>query len=466
MKIGRLNIEWNKKGQRITPGKPIFNLFGLSVLWNTTNSKSFIDNGYLANPDIFTVINRVTRTASLAQFRVYKIKNKAKHQKYKAWTGENATAASLQRAMSIKSETYEEVNDHPLNKLIEKPNPWQKAREFTENSIGFKLITGERFWHVVKLDAGANEGLPFGIYNLPPQHMIVDGGDGLLEISGYRFELGQIKELKVEEVIYSRYWNPDFSATGSGGHLRGVSPLQAGSKLMTRGNSILDRSVAMLQNAGAAGLLFEKPTAGVEGMTEVQAGILKNRVNREMMGTDNANAIGVANGDLGYIQFGLKGSEMELKEIENLNLEKICLLYCVPPVLFNTTRSIQNNLQEAKKELIISACFPELDSLRDDWNEVAKLYNEDIYVDYDASVYPELQEDLEKVNKINAASWWKTPNEKRLSEYMDEHKDPLMDEIIIPTGLMLLEDLGLNAVDNTLNNDGQGNRQGDQAALS
>lgn len=436
------------------------NLFGLQVLWQTAEKKDLIDNGYLGNPDIYTVVNKVARTGSYAPFKVYKIKDQKKHRLFKSWTGENATAASILRALQIKDDAYEEMNDHPLNKLIEQPNPWQKGREFSENSIGFKVLTGERFWQVVKLDMGANEGQPFAVYNLPPQFMTVMGDGTLLGIKGYQFELAANKDLKVEEVVFSRYWNPDYSTSGN--QLRGLSPFTAGSKLMTRSNSVLSRSVNMLQNAGAAGLLFDKPVAGFEGMSEVQAGKLTTKLNTEVLGIDNANTIAVANGDLGYINFGLKGTEMELIELERLTLEKICALVNVPPVLFNTDRSIQNNLQEAKKELIISACCPELDSLRDDWNEIAKLYeDENIWVDYDLSIYPELQEDLEKLNRINVAAWWRTPNEKRLSEYMDEHEDPMMDKIIIPSGMMLLEDLGLNEVDETLSDEAKRTKQGD-----
>jgi phage portal protein BeeE len=454
MRIGRLHISFNRKS--IKPGRPL-GLFGFQVLWGNGDTKDIV-NSYVSNPDLYTVVNKVARTAAYAPFKVYKIKDKQKHKLYKSWTGENATKVSISKAMQIKEMAYEEFPEHPMNKLLEQPNPEQKGREFMENSVGFKVLTGERFWHIVKLNMGANEGKPFAIYNLPPQYMTVKGDGSLLGLSGYECLLYNNKNLTKEEIIFSRYWNPDYDNSGS--HLRGLSPFKAGSRLVTRSTSALTRSVNMLQNAGAAGLLFEKPVAGFDGMSEEQAGALKVKLNTEVLGIDNANTIGVANGDLGYINFGLKGTEMELVELEKLTLEKICLLVNVPPVLFNTDRSIQNNLQEAKKELIISACCPELDSLRDDWNEVAKLYQEDIWVDYDLSIYPELQEDLEKVNKINVASWWKTPNEKRLSEYMDEHPDPKMDEIIIPTGLMLLDDLGANVVDNTLNNDGTGNQQG------
>lgn len=463
IKIGRLNLSWGNKKSLVLPGKQILNILGFSVLWSNADTSTIVREGYLNNSDIYTVVNKVARTASFAPFRVYRIKDQWKHKQYKAWTGEGATGQSIARAMMIKSQAYEEDNSHPLNKLIERPNQWQKSREFTENCIGFKLITGERFLHVIKLDAGANEGNPYAIYNLPPQYMVVVGDGTLMGIGEYIFMLGKQSSLKIGEVIFSRYWNPGFDSMG--GHLRGLSPWKAGCRLMTLSNAVMTRSVIMLQNAGSAGIVFEKPTAGVDGMTQEQAALLKDKVNTEVIGIEHANAITVANGDLGYLNLGIKGSEMELQKLAQLAMERICAIISVPPVLFNTDRAIQNNMQEAKKELVVSACCPELDSLRDDWNEVAKLYkkdpnaDDDIYVDYDLSVYPELQEDLKKLMEIYRDAWWTTGNEKRLGMYMDENKDvPEMDDFLVPSNLVPIGDMGANLVDQTLNNGSPGNQ--------
>ena len=444
MKLGRLNITWGKKNQKLIPGRVVMNLFGLQVLWNNAQTIEIVEQGYADNPDIYTVVNRVTRTSAFAPFKVYKIKNQAKHLKYKAWTGENATPESIAMAMRIKSETYEEANEHPMNALLEQPNPQQKCREFTENSVGFKVITGERFWHIT---TGAL-GQPIAIYNLPPQHMTVIGDGTLLGVKEFQLMMGSVVTVPKEQVIFSRYWNPVYNTSGS--HLRGLSPFKAGRKLMTISNTALSRQQNMLENAGAAGMLFEKPMQGMDGWSQEQAGKIKQMINTELIGTDNANAIGVANGDLGYLNFGIKGTEMELVELSNMNLNRICALLGVPSVLFNNDAATYNNLREAKKELLTAACFPELDSMRDDWNEIAKLYGDDIYIDYDASVYPELMEDMDKVVARAAAAWWTTPNEKRLMMYMDEDADELMDKFIVPSGMQLMEDLGMNEVDEEL----------------
>lgn len=451
IKIGRLRIGWGKeeKLMKIVPGK-VIRTFGLSVQWVGREIVDLIQEGYCSNPDIYTVINRIARTASNAPFKVYKVKDRKKHQKYKAWTGRDATSISVQNAFRIKELVYEEVSDHPLNKLLEQPNPYQKSREFIENSIGFKLITGERFWHVVKLDAGVNEGKPFALLNLPPQYMIVEGDGSLLGIKGYRLQLGDHRPLTREEIIFSRYWNPDYDTSGL--HLRGLSPLKAGSKLTTLSNSGLTRAVAMVDAAGAAGILHEKPTEFSEGMTEEQAGKLKYKIHTEALGTENANSIVVANGDLGYINFGMKGSEMELLDMQKLTRERIAVLLNAPPGLFDPDKSGEHNAKEFKKELITSACIPELDSIRDDLNEIAKLYGEDIYIDYDLTVFPELQEDHGELATRLANMPFVTWNEKRLMFCLDEDlENENMNKYIIPSGLMLLDDLGMTEVDKTLN---------------
>jgi phage portal protein BeeE len=452
IKIGKFRAAWGKDAKELSlvPGR-ILRMFGLSVQWVGREISDLIQQGYCANPDIYTVINRIAKTASNAPFKVYRIKDKKKHLYYKAWTGADATPESLRKAMMIKELVYEEDTEHPLNKLIENPNPNQKSREFIENSIGFKLITGERFWHVVNAPTVLNGERPYAIFNLPPQYMIVEGDGTMLGIRGYRLQLGEQRPLTKEEVIFSRYWNPDYDTSGL--HLRGLSPLKAGSKLTTLSNSGLTRSVAMIDAAGAAGVLHEKPTLGVEGWTKEQAGDIKKEIHSEILGTENSNSVGVLSGDLGWINFGMKGSEMELLEMQKLTRERIAVLFNAPPGLFDPEKSGEHNAKEFKKELITSACIPELDSIRDDWNEIVKLYpEEDIYVDYDLTVFPELSEDHGELAARLLNMPYFTWNEKRLMFGADEDtENENMDKYIIPSGMMLLDDLGMNEVDEALN---------------
>lgn len=445
MKIGRLKVfEWEKKA--LTPIKPVaieLKKLGFNIVWSDKDDTV----NYINNSAVFSIINRITRTASNAPFKVYRVKDRKKLAKYKGWTGENATKESVQRAMLIKEQVFTEDNNHPLNELIDRPNGFQRAAEFTANSIGYKLLTGNRFWFLNLLEMGVNAGRPFSIENLPPQHLSITGDGTLFGIKEYIFNLGTVTTIPKSNILHSKYWNPEIDTAGT--HLYGLSPLKAAAKNIQRMNDGVDRSVAMLQNAGGAGLLYSKSETE---MTMEQAQDLKRRVNQEVLGLDNAGKIALANGDMGYINFGLSAVDMQILEMEKYSLQQLCNIYGVPYVLFSSDSSTYNNIQEAKKELITMAVMPELASLRDDWNEIAKFYkDQDLYVDFDISVYPELQEDLEKTARIMTSSWWIKPNEKRLAMNLDEDTDnELMNDYIIPSGFQKLSDL--NSLDNELDN--------------
>jgi HK97 family phage portal protein len=421
-------------------GQPVsyylLRLFGSPITWTRWNSKQYITDGYMASAALYSVVNRITRTAASVPFKVYRVKDQKKFSKYKSWSGVNATKASLQKAMLLKEMVYEEDSNHPLNDLIARPNPWQGTSEFVQNSIGFKLITGNRFLLLTRLDIGMNAGNVVSLVNLPPDDVAVESDGTLFGVSGYKLQVGQTIDLPKEAIIHSKYWNPNITTTGD--HLKGLSPLAAGERHLDRSEKTENRSVTMLKNAGAAGMVFNKTIAEHGGgWTEDQARQTKEKLHTEVLGLDNAGKIAVANGDLGYIEFGKNAQELGLLELEKYSLQQICNIFNVPYVLLNADNSTYNNIQEAKKELITMAVVPELAALRDDFNAIAALYKEkDIYVDYDLTVFPELQEDLEKTMRIMKESYWIKPNEKRIAMGFDEDTDEeMMEHYLVPSGL-------------------------------
>lgn len=407
----------------------LFRMFGITYSWGDWTLRKFVEHGYMGNADIYAIVNRITRTAACAPFRVYKIKDKKKHLKYKAWTGERATDSSIQKALLLKDSTYEEVENHPMVELLKNPNNYQRNNEFIQTCIGFKLITGNRFLFINKLDAGANQGKPIGIYNLPPQHMTIVAGGKMFEVFQYILQCGQYTEIPKEYVIHSRYWNPNYDMAGS--HLWGLSPLKAASKTLERSNKAEERGVIMLDNAGAAGVLFNK-AATEEDMNEVKMGQMKKKINEEVLGVDNSGKIALANGDLGYLNFGLTAEQMTLIEQEKFGIERFANIYSAPPGLFMASaNATDNNIKAWNKQLITQCCIPALSDVRDDLNQVADMFNDNIYVDYDISVFPELQEDLEKVAKV-FDRWCFKGNETRLAlGYDEDSEEPMLNTYLI-----------------------------------
>lgn len=417
------------------------------AIWSDGTREAQVTS-FIENSGVYSVVSYITDIASAAPFQVYRVKNKSQLKKYKAWTGKNATKESLEKAMILKDKVFELDENHDLNRILEKPNEFQSQSSFVANSVGFRLLTGERFLMINKLKMGANEGRPFAVYNLPPQYMNVVGDETMFGISGYELTLGTVQPIEKNTIIFNRKWTPQYGTAGE--HLRGLSPLRAASKDVDRYSAATDKSVSMLQNQGAAGVLFNKEWDEDEA-TE-NSGALKYKLNTEVLGSDNTGKIAVANGDLGYINFGLNTKDLAIEEMERLSFERICNVFHVPPGLFNPDKATLNNAKEFKKELITMAVIPELSAMRDDFNELAKLYGEeDLYIDFDISVFPEMQDDLEKLATIMEKAWWFKPNEKRVKMGADQDdENPMMNKYIVPSGMVKIDDLDTDELDREL----------------
>jgi hypothetical protein len=67
-------------------------------------------------------------------------------------------------------------------------------------------------------------------------------------------------------------------------------------------------------------------------------------------------------------------------------------------------------------------------------------------VECDISGVSALQDDLQKQAQALNSMWWISPNEKREIQQFDVSEEPVMNEIIIPSGMMLLSDLTIQDV--------------------
>jgi phage portal protein BeeE len=96
-------------------------------------------------------------------------------------------------------------------------------------------------------------------------------------------------------------------------------------------------------------------------------------------------------------------------------------------------------MKEAKKALYQNAVIPELVKLRDELNRwLTPQYGANLYIDFDFSAIPELQEDMDKlVNQLGQA-WWITPNEKRQAMFYGNDENVQLDDYFVPANLMPL----------------------------
>ena len=442
-----MNI-YDKMKQLFTPTEGQREFFDKTISWTGENQTFFkeaddsgyITEGYRKNEAIYSIINMITRNATMIPFKVYEIKDRSMAKDYTALTSGSCTSGAMFKAATIKTRSFTEVTQSDILEVMQTPNPGESWSSFISNYIGFGKLTGNRYIYGVRDGSGKVREM----YILPSQHMEIVGGGQFEPIKGYSVQVQKEENIDFtrEEILHVKDFNPNFNFSGS--HLYGQSPLLAGWRTLENNNQIIETAKKQLQNQSARGLLVAKE---MDGISKGQAKQLDMALMKKMKQANGSVAI--TNQPMEWINFGLSPADLELINQYDLTLKGLCNLYGVPVVLMNNTESSSyNNIKEAKSFLFQNAVNPEMIRLRDELNRwLVPMYGKNLYLDFDFTVIPELQSDVsEMVNQLEKA-WYFTPNEKRKTLYMPEDTDnPQMNEYFVPVNLMPMKNMDLQSL--------------------
>ena len=174
-------------------------------------------------------------------------------------------------------------------------------------------------------------------------------------------------------------------------------------------------------------------------LNQVQAQQLKDTFRKQHQGSKNAGDVIITPKKLSWLNFGLNAVDVSLIEQFNASQKDLCNIYNVPVQLLNNTDSSSyNNMKEAKKALYQNAVIPELLKIQDELNRwLSPKYGDNVCIEFDFSVIPELQEETDKVVDQLLKAWWITPNEKRTAmNYGVDEEDTKLDDYFIPANLI------------------------------
>lgn len=425
----------NTKSQNTSEqyNRAIYNWLGNTIVWNTENDETYINDGYRKNATIYSIINLITKAASTIPYHIYEKVNDGDYKRYKALSSGIGDPNVMIKAQMLKKHALVELEHTDLHKLLERPNPAQSYSSWITEMIAFGKLTGNRYIYGIGPETGENINKYTELYIMPSQIMEINSGGIMKPVESYTIEYNGTYHIPAEQMCHIKDFNPYFDGTGS--HLYGQSPLKAGLRSMTTNNEAVESGVKFLQNQTARGLLMSD-----EGdLNEVQAQQLKDKFRKDHQGSKKAGDIIITPKKLSWVNFGLNASDMSLIEQYNASIKDLCNIYNVPVVLLNNTESsTYNNVKEAKKALYQNCVIPELLKIQDELNRwLAPMYGDNICIEYDFSVIPELQEETDKVVDQMSKAWWLTPNEKRAAmSYAHDEDNPILDEYYIPANLI------------------------------
>lgn len=446
--MGLFDIFTKKKINTLFPTIPMNSQIAIErgiVTWQGADQRSFVDDGYVANDIVYSIIKLITDKAKIAPFHVYKVVDEKAAKKYKSLAAQKDI--NLKELETLHKKAYElYTGDQRLNELLKYPNEEDCWSDLVEQWCGFKLITGNSFIYGKLIEAGNNQGKPYELFALPSQYMAIIANINVFPPTraGYQLYYGQMWSFDTKEILHDKYFNPQWGVTG--GQLYGQSPLRAAAKNLTRSNEAKTAAVASFQNGGPAGVLFMNderfdPTSG-----QAQAQALKTAVSQKG-GAANFNSIAVSGYKVDWKQIGLSPVELNIIESEKWDLKALCNIYGVPSQLLNDSDSkTYNNQREGEKALTLRCAIPLLNSLTENLNR--KLHTDwgykgtNLYVDYDLSVFGELEANkAEQTAWLNTA-WWISPKQKldimniEVPDYIPTEE---LEKLYIPTGLQTID---------------------------
>lgn len=369
---------------------------GGKAIYPDARADTFVKDGYSANDTVFTIVS--TTSKKFASIPRYIYKDTSNVKKYKTQL-KNFDQLSVRKAFKSIGEN---IVDSEYMRLIKRPNPFVGADGFFEALYVSKEILGEAFiWINRGDDTTIGEARynikPLELYWLPAQNieLICDDYD-MWGVLGYIFDNNGVKvRLNKEDVIHWRTFNPNFDSY-TREHLRGISPLKAGLKLLTANDSSKDAMVAMFQNDGAKGVIYNET---LDNLTPDQKSQYESVINRKVNNRDIKGAVATLQGKWGYIDLGRTSMDMQLLGAQDITFSRLCNLWRVSPNLFIAGQT-RDNLREARKDLITNKILPDSLSLDDELNRIlSKSFNGQLLVS-DFSNLPEMQYEMGDMNAI------------------------------------------------------------------
>lgn len=406
-----------------------FTLNASTAIYPTWQTIQNIDT-YTTVDDVYSIISLLAETAARIPMYGYEVISEPAMKSFKK-LGQETIQGKYYRRKAMQ--------DLPENdkfvKFIDSISYEEKIKYYS-----ILYITGELFLYKEIIELGPNAG-KVNLHVLNNQNVsVLISQDFPQRVIGYNyFDIGFSGKFTTDEVIHVKYFNPTIT---NGGQWRGLSPLQVLSKRLTRLNSGMDASVAQMQNGGVPGIVYEKSDFAIESL-----GQRKNDFSNYLRNSNNTGAPYFAAGEMGYIGLGLSLADLDVSTLSGVDFTKLCNAYKVPEVLLNNQDSSTfNNVNTALKMLYTNTILPNIYLLRDAIiNGILPLYNDGIKrtIEIDISEIPAMQDDMKMQADALNAMWWITPNEKRDIQQFEELDEPLMNQILIDGGKMLLTDLGV-----------------------
>ena len=389
--------------QRDADGIGYFQSLGYNInQYNSTQVNRLIEEGYVTNPHLFAVLNHILTPSLSIPWYTYIIKDKKEYRRY--INAKSHGYLELADRLSHKAvDIYDKKTS--LSRILDKPNEKQTFEQVHQSNLGMLLLTGNAYMYGVPSKMRSVSGL-LEILPLPSQFMeIVPNGNWDGSIESYILHLSAQHKVGFteSEIMHVKNFNPQKALTNGVNtlNLYGLSPLSPLCKVIKQSNDGYLAQMRLLQNGHPLGILSNGSS---EPMLQTDAEDAQTRLGAEYGGADNKGKIKLTTANLKWISMGMNSVDLQLSQQQGESLATICAIYGLPTPNVTGQNANFNTGKEAEKQKWNDAILPPFNVLRDHYNRFFRKHFTDlpegVFIDYDHTSVPALQQDFEKQNKI------------------------------------------------------------------
>jgi HK97 family phage portal protein len=320
---------------------------------------------------------------SARRFENYVAEGYKKNELMYACITANADTAAQVSLKVYDRKSHEEIDDHPLRKLLERPSPYLAEFDFWALVSVYEDLMGVAYIEKVRNKAGE----VIELFPLRPDYVKPIASSDKF-ISGYMYCVPGMpdKPMKAADVMVFRRFDPT--------DLRqAVSPTAVAARVCDVDNAITD-FLKVLEEKGfqPPGVLKSKLVLRDQDIDRIM-----HQLETRYGGVDNWNKPLVLDRDAEYQRTGMTMAEMDFTAQDERNEARICAIYQVPPIVVGARIGLRYgtyaNYQEARLSWWEDKLAPKYKHRSDVIDaQLAPEFDDNIETEWDFNKVPALQE--------------------------------------------------------------------------
>jgi HK97 family phage portal protein len=249
----------------------------------------------------------------------------------------NEISSSLAEApICVLGQDGIKIPEHPLTKLLKRPNPYQSEYDLWETMVLHIYLSGNAFLYKVRNARGE----VIELWLLRPDRMaVVPSKENFIAGYVYRVDAEELP-IAADDVVHITFPCPHNDYLG-------MSPIRAALKRIAVDNDLTDTVKVILQNRGIP--------AGILTTSEVISAGEAQRIKRQWKqnyGGKNKGDLAILDGDAEFQAISYNADELAVPDLTALNESRICMVFGVPPILIGARVGLEHatyaNYKEAR----------------------------------------------------------------------------------------------------------------------